>query len=814
MRYNRTHAGHLRTTTASASTRLPPTTGRFTLLNPQLRRSARVSLYKSSSIKSSAAVAAGAAASSWSHDNNSSSNNNNNGNGSKSNHHNIDIHPSSKSSNGGSNLASDQLEQLLQGPREEYHAPTTLPPVPQAATLGALMPYLVKLALGEGQLYWRVAGALVALVVSKAAGLLAPVYFKLAVDALTARAMATTAATAAATAATTASSALWLPGVVPAATAALLISGLCRALSALAKELQHPLFTPVSQAAGRRVSFYALAHVLGLDLHFHLDRNTGSLARMLERGARSIAMIFRAVVFTLAPTALELVAVCILLAKSFRPSVSLLVVATFVAYTLFTVTLTFISTKIRREVKDLDNAISGRAVDALLNVEAVKLGGAEALEVQTYDENLTAYQKASVRLEGASAALNAGQAAVLATGMTAALVAAAISPGVTPGDLVMVQGLLLQLWAPLQFLGWFYRELRQSLVDMEDLFALLRTKTEVPEGSKPLPTPANMTTAATSSSSSTKMTSSRAPGVRVDLQDVRFKYPGSSTEVLKGVSISALPGQSIAVVGPSGSGKSTLLRLLVRLFDVYGGSVSLDGEDVRDLKSDSLRAAVAVVPQDTILFNDTILHNVAYGRPDSTPEEVRAAASAAKLDAAVARMADKWATLVGERGMKLSGGEKQRVAIARAFLREPRLLICDEATSALDSATERGIMESLKELAAGRTSVFVAHRLSTVQGCDKIYVLKEGKVAEEGTHAELMGKSGGVYREMWKMQAAQQALDKKAGVQGGAEEQLLAKKNGEAATAVGAVIEGVVNLEGDSSSDELDPEAAAIERSL
>jgi ABC transporter ATM len=251
----------------------------------------------------------------------------------------------------------------------------------------------------------------------------------------------------------------------------------------------------------------------------------------------------------------------------------------------------------------------------------------------------------------------------------------------------------------------------------------------------------------------------------------------------------------------------------------------LDGEDVRNLKSESLRGAVAVVPQDTILFNDTILHNVTYGRPGSTAEEVRAATSAAKLDAAVNRMPEKWETLVGERGLKLSGGEKQRVAIARAFLREPRLLICDEATSALDSATERGIMESLKELAAGRTSVFVAHRLSTVQGCDKIYVLKDGKVAEEGTHAELMLRNGGVYREMWKMQAAQQALDKKAGVvqndeegieRGG--EKILLKKSGGEGTAVGAVIEGVVDIiEGDSSDEssaELDVEAAAIERSL
>lgn len=431
------------------------------------------------------------------------------------------------------------------------------------------------------------------------------------------------------------------------------------------------------------------------------------------------------------------------------------------------------ATRIRREVKDLDNAISGRAVDALLNVEAVKLGAAEALETQAYDKSLTAYQRASVRLEVASAALNAGQALLLAGGMTAAMIAAATMPGVTAGDLVMVQGLLLQLWAPLQFLGWFYRELRQSLVDMEDLFKLLRTQTAVPDGTKDLPTPPPAvshggthhlgSTTHSNGNGDGKLAGVASPappqqGLRVVLQDVKFSYPGIDREVLKGVTITAEPGQSIAVVGPSGSGKSTLLRLLVRLFDVSSGVVTLDGVDVRELKPSALRNAVAVVPQDTVLFNDTVLHNVAYGKPGATPEAVRAAAASAKLDAAIARMPQGWATMVGERGLKLSGGEKQRVAIARAFLREPRLLICDEATSALDTGTERGIMASLQELATGRTSVFVAHRLSTVQGCDRIFVLKEGKVAEEGTHAQLMARPDGIYKEMWEMQAAQDAL--------------------------------------------------------
>lgn len=619
--------------------------------------------------------------------------------------------------NGNRSFYAQQIKQLLAGVQKSPPSPSPLPTTPKAATLEQVLPYLARLAVGEPQLYWRVAGALVALLLSKATGLMAPIYFKDAVDALS------------------------LSGTqrhLTSALIALLLSGLCRAASALSKELQHPLFTPVSQAAGRKVSFYALAHVLGLDLQFHLNRNTGAVARMLERGARSIGMIFRAVVFTLAPTALELIAVCALLAGSFRSHVSLLVLATFAAYTVWTVALTWAATRIRREVKDLDNVNSGRAVDALLNVEAVKLSAAEMLEVRSYDHGLVAYQQASVRLEVASAALNAGQALLLAAGMTAAMVSVATAPGVTPGDLVMVQGLLLQLWAPLQFLGWFYRELRQSLVDMEDLFELLRTPTTVPDGDRELP----------------ESTTPSSPGLRLELRNVRFRYPESPRDVLKDVSLVAEPGESIAVVGPSGSGKSTLLRILVRLFDVDGGTVLLDGVDVRQLKTSSLRASVAVVPQDTVLFNDTIFHNVAYGKPDASPQSVIDAAVAAKLDAAIARMPSGWATEVGERGLKLSGGEKQRVAIARAFLRSPRLLICDEATSALDSATEKGIIDSLGELATGRTSVFVAHRLSTIQGCDRIYVLKDGVVAEQGTHAELMALPNGAYKEMWDLQAA------------------------------------------------------------
>lgn len=400
----------------------------------------------------------------------------------------------------------------------------------------------------------------------------------------------------------------------------------------------------------------------------------------------------------------------------------------------------------------MDGVTTGKAVDALLNYETVSVFGNVELESTQYDGLLRSYHEAALGSERASSALNAGQAVILSFGMIGVLVTAALGIGrggvevVGPisqrvGDLVMANGLLLQLWAPLQFLGFFYRELRQSLVDMEAMFEVMSAKSSVVDGTTPLPK------------------ASESTGASIELKNVRFGYD-DSRQVVKGVSLRIEPGQSVGIVGPSGSGKSTLLRLLLRAYDVNEGSVTIDGVDVRDATLKSLRDATAIVPQDTVLFNDTLLHNLRYGRPDASDEDVARAASAARLDGTISLMSDGLDTMVGERGVKLSGGEKQRVAIARAFLRAPRLLLADEATSALDTATEVGILQSLQEVAEGRTAVFVAHRLSTVRSCDLIVVMENGVIVEQGTHEDLMlargsGAKSGVYANMWASQQAE-----------------------------------------------------------
>lgn len=589
-----------------------------------------------------------------------------------------------------------------------------LPPSPSEATLAKIIPYLWNLASSDTTLRWRLAAALVLLFASKTAGLAGPVLFKQAMDELAKAPLDRT-----------------TPVLV-----ALVFAALSKAISSGLNEVRYIIFAPLGQATGRRVGVELLNHILQLDLTFHLERRTGALSRILDRAQRSVVNIFRAVVFTFVPTFVELILVCGLLATRVSSKVAGVVLLTFAAYVAWTVQITSRAAESRKEVNKLENLATGKAVDALLNYETVVQFNNQKLEVDQYNTLLQGYQDASLVAERLSAALNAGQAFILSVGIASVMAIAGlqVAQGTsTIGDLVLANGLILQLSGPLQFLGFLYRDLRQSQVDLESLFTILATQPLLKDGTVEL--------------------AAAGQGAKVRANNLRFSYT-SSREVLLGVNLQANPGESIALVGASGSGKSTIVKLLLRLYDPDSGTLFLDDQDIRTLTQDSLRSAVAVVPQDTVLFNDTIMHNIAYGRPNATQEQIIQAAKQARLHDAVLRMPEGYQTMVGERGLKLSGGEKQRVAIARAFLKSPRLLICDEATSALDSGTEAAILKSLKELAAGRTCVFVAHRLSTIMHCDRILVMDAGIVVEEGTHQELVA-TGGRYAHMWALQESE-----------------------------------------------------------
>ncbi|XP_024389838.1 ABC transporter B family member 23, mitochondrial [Physcomitrium patens] len=597
----------------------------------------------------------------------------------------------------------------------DAHVRTVLPAIPSEATLSKIMPYLWRLASSDTTLRWRLGAALILLVASKAAGLAGPILLKQAMDEL---------------------SQAPLRRATP-ALVALVCAALSKAVSSSLNEIRYIIFAPLGQITGRRVGIQLLNHILRLDMTFHLERKTGALTRILDRAQRSVVNIFRAVVFTFIPTFVELILVCGLLATKVSGMVAGIVALTFAAYVTWTVHITTRAAESRKEVNKLENLATGKAVDALLNYETVVQFNNQNLEVDQYNKLLQGYQNASLEAERLSAALNAGQAIILSLGIAAVMGLAGwnVTRGITTvGDLVLANGLILQLSGPLQFLGFLYRDLRQSQVDLESLFNILSTESLIKDGTVEL--------------------EYKSTGAKVRAQNLRFSYT-SSREVLLGVNLKADPGESIALVGASGSGKSTIVKLLLRLYDPDSGSLFLDDHDLKSLTQDSLRSAVAIVPQDTVLFNDTIMHNIAYGRPNATQEQVIQAAKQARLHDAVLRMPDGYSTMVGERGLKLSGGEKQRVAIARAFLKAPRLLICDEATSALDSGTEAAILKSLKELAAGRTCVFVAHRLSTIMHCDRILVMDAGVVVEEGTHQELLAKRGR-YAHMWTLQESEE----------------------------------------------------------
>ena len=506
--------------------------------------------------------------------------------------------------------------------------------------------------------------------------------------------------------------------------------GLGRAMNTGFQQLRDVIFAPVGQRALRRLASETFAHMHRLSMRFHIMRKTGGLSRIVERGVKGVEFLLRFLLFSIGPLVLELVLICVILFVTFDVWYLAVVLGTVLAYIAFTFMMTEWRVKIRREMNAQDTDANQKAIDSLLNFETVKYFGAEAREAARYDSAMAAYQAAALKTAYSLAALNFGQAMLITAGLVGVMVLAAtgVQAGdLTVGDFVMVNAFMIQITMPLNFLGTVYREIRQALVDMGEMFGLLEQPAEIRDARD-----AGILS---------------VPEGRVAFRGVRFGYD-AERPVLDGIDLTVEPGRTVAVVGPSGGGKSTLGRLLFRFYDVQAGSISIDGQDLRHVTQDSLHAQIGVVPQDTVLFNDTILYNIAYGRPDATRAEIEAAARAARIDTFIRALPDGYETAVGERGLKLSGGEKQRVGIARTLLKDPPILLLDEATSALDTETERSIQEELRAMSRGRTVITIAHRLSTVVDADRIVVLEGGRIVEEGTHEALLLR-GGRYASMW-----------------------------------------------------------------
>jgi ATP-binding cassette subfamily B protein len=592
-------------------------------------------------------------------------------------------------------------------------AVTTAPPS-GLRTVISLLPYLWPAENPAARL--RVVVAIVFMFVAKVATVYVPILYGRMIDALAPKEG---------------------PMAALAVVSALIIAyGLARIAGAGFGEIRDALFASVQQRAVRLLALRTFRHLHQVGLRFHLDRQTGGLSRVIDRGTQGMQSVLRLAVFNVVPTALELAMVTAIIWYLFDWRYAVITCLAVLAYVLFTTALAGRRGRYRRTMNDTDNDASTKALDSLLNYETVKYFNNERHEAERYDRSLARYERAAVRVQVSLNALNLGQAAIIAIGLTVIMLLAAqgFEDGtMTIGMFVLINTYLIQLYQPLNFLGMVYMTIKQGLVDMEQMFALTRIEREITDkpGAPPL----------------------RAEGA-VRFEDVRFGYR-PDREILKGVDFSVPAGRTLAIVGPTGAGKSTISRLLFRFYDVTEGRILIDGHDIREVTQDSVRAAIGVVPQDTVLFNDTIRYNIAYGRPDATDAEVEQAARDAQVHDFVLRLPDGYNTRVGERGLKLSGGEKQRVAIARTMLKNPRILILDEATSALDTKTEQEIQAALRAVAADRTTLVIAHRLSTVVDADEIIVLDDGRVVERGRHADLLAH-GGLYARLWAMQAAEE----------------------------------------------------------
>ena len=513
--------------------------------------------------------------------------------------------------------------------------------------------------------------------------------------------------------------------------------GLLRISASLFTELREALFARVTQNAVRKVALQVFEHLHSLALSFHLARQTGGVSRDIERGTRGIQTLISYSLYSILPTLIEFCLVLGYFAYSYDIWFAAITLTALVLYIIFTIVVTEWRTHYRRTMNDMDSKANQKAIDSLLNFETVKYFGNEAFEASRYDENLLRYQTAAVKSQKTLAFLNLGQQIIIAVGLVLILwraTAGVVDGTMTLGDLVLVNTLMIQLYIPLNFLGVIYREIKQSLTDMDRMFSLLNTDKEI----------------ADSPNAKVLHIANYDHGPDVCFEHVSFHYE-AKREILRDVSFNIPAGTITAVVGQSGAGKSTLARLLFRFYDVQSGKILIDGQNIQDVTQSSLRKTIGIVPQDTVLFNDTIGYNIAYGDPSASIEEVQEAARAAQINDFIKRLPDSYQTQVGERGLKLSGGEKQRVAIARTLLKKPAMLIFDEATSALDSKTERAFQEELLSLAKNRTTLIIAHRLSTIVHADQILVMDHGQIVERGTHPELLAAKGR-YSEMWQMQ--------------------------------------------------------------